>query len=187
MLALEEKIYRISGLEFVAKCTEEANCEISPLCKSEYNGPEVAWKKIIHNFNTVMTAKSSKLRDMLIDAIAVARTGHLNKVVKDLRSSLKLYRIGAAGAMKAAALHVLENHGGYRPPEGAANLSFDDDDASDIASVSLDDTSVATMEGHKASDLGADALALWGSLHGNDDADREDWRNAVNDCTTIAR
>jgi hypothetical protein len=111
----------------------------------------------------------------VVEAITAARKAHFGRVVSKLRSALLLHRPNAAGECKAAALAVLDSHGGYHAED---DDSDDESDKEEEINEEKDD--VPTL-------LNAEATMISGSLGGDDDADRVDWIDAVKSCKTLSR
>jgi len=195
LLDLEGRIYEFSGIGYASKCVEEGT-ENGSVVSSNFNADEInretpkrpGWKKLIHSFHSISTSKSSQIREILIQAIANAKANGEHNIVGELRGALKQYRSGAASAAKAAALNVLKIHGEYNPPDGDDGEKNAYDETTEFASLSQDDASISGDKlDEKDSLLSRDAAALTGNLHGDDDAGRDDWRDAVRNCKTAAR
>jgi len=118
-------------------------------------------------------------------------------VAADLKAALQLYRPSAAASAKIAALAVLAENGGYEPEdEEDANI---DEDAAVAAALTEggaenisnkeDSTSAEqlTSDAIVSSMLCGEAMMMSGSLTGDDNADRADWRYAVKGCKSISR
>ena len=180
LLDLEQRVFDITGLATATQDADEADDNMSATSEDQRSRQEekekLAWKKKIHALRSIETKKHVQVRELVIDAITAARKAHFGSVVAKLRSALLLYQPNAAGECKAAALTVLDNHGGYHE---------EDFDESDDESEEEQDTSEKENEAPTA--LSTEAMALTGNLGGDDDADRVDWINAVKSCKTLSR
>lgn len=136
---------------------------------------KLAWKKKIYALHSIETKRFSQIREVVVEAITAARKAHFGSVVAKLRSALLLHRPQAAGECKAAALTVLDSHGGYHPEDD------DSDEESDA------EEEITEVEAEVPTLLSGVATMISGSLGGDDDADRIDWIDAVKNCKTLAR
>jgi len=179
LLDLEARIFTISGLEMATKDTDEAGEDISG---DDIESPKeqlplhLQWKKKIHSLSSVSSIKSTFIRETIVSAIACARKSHQHEVVVDLRSALILHHPQAAGAAKAEAIKVLEKYGGY--------TGSDDDSSDDNSKTSEKEDSLPQRI---ESLLCGEAMMMSGSLQGDDDADRFDWKDAIKGSRTISR
>lgn len=140
----------------------------------------VEWKKKINRLANLPTKKSSIIRDIIIAAIAIARKGHLNDVLIDLRSALMLHRPMAAGAAKQKALEVLAKYGGYDGDD-------DESDDEDEMEVEADESQEQEKEVAKVETLlCGDATMIFASIKDNDDAERQEWIDGVKHCKTLS-
>lgn len=146
---------------------------------------QLAWKKKLFSLNKIPTKRVSAIREVLISAIAIARKGNLLDILKDLREALTLHRPSGAGRARTAALSLLEKHGGYEKGEDhdEDETSDSDDDLTDDESLSAKDDSTQ----NSVSFLCAEAMMLTGSLGGDNQADRVDWKDSVMKCKTLSR
>jgi len=192
LLQLEERVYAISGIQMASQAADEADENMSQASEQEDEDKESAidrrqklldaWKKKIHALKSIPTKKTGAIRDCLVAAITAARRAHLGDVVVELRSILLLHRPCAAGEAKSEALALLEKLGGYIPGEDEDEDDGDlDDDANEATQSNV------TTDAEVPSLLCGEAMMLSGSLNGDDDADRVDWRDAVKACKTISR
>ena len=72
-----------------------------------------SWKIKINALKRIPSHRYGLIRDIIAAAITVARKSHLNQVAADLKTALQLFRPGAGGEARSAAIKVLEKHGGY--------------------------------------------------------------------------
>ncbi|CAJ1946516.1 unnamed protein product [Cylindrotheca closterium] len=178
VLLLEDRVFQVSGLAVASQDAEDAddNMSTSPEgCKAEELGYE--WKRLVHRLGRIPAKAHSRIRRTLVEAISAARKGQNAAVVAELRDALLQYHPGAAGACKAAALSVLEQHGGF----------IEEDDC-DIEGIEDSDTmkTEATVNDFAAA-LSAEAVILSSSLEGCEDATRADWINAVKRAKTFSK
>jgi len=194
LIELEERIYSIIGLEKAVDEVDDANDnlsvgssqqnEISDEQKALEKAEKIqfAWKKKINSLKFIPTKRASAIREVLISAILIARKGNLEDVLLDLRSALNLHRPGAAGRARQMALSVLEKYGGFDVVENGDELLEDEDTIMDSDDEKDDDEPLENI-----SYLCGEAMMLVGCLEGDNNADRVDWRDAVNDCKIISR
>mmetsp|Transcript_8410 Transcript_8410/g.9687 ORF Transcript_8410/g.9687 Transcript_8410/m.9687 type:complete len:345 (+) Transcript_8410:871-1905(+) len=145
---------------------------------------DLAWKKKIYMLHSIPTKRASRIRDILICAITIARKGKQSDVPHDLRSALQTHRPGAAGKAKAMALAVLEKYGGF---ECAIDEMDMIDETHNLADSEAEETKDEGESSKNSSYLCGEALMLTGSLEGNDNADRVDWKDAVKQCKKLSR
>jgi PWWP domain len=119
------------------------------------------------------------IREIVVDAIAAARKAQLKVVVGQLRAALLEYHPQAAGACKAAALKVLENHGGYD-----AEDDDDEEEETDEEENANDETAELTQV---PSALSSTAVTMNSSLDGIEDSDHVEWVGMVKDTKTLSR
>ena len=183
LLALEDRIFGISGLAMAAKDADEADDNMSTNPEEEEEEQlQLAWKKLINRLNRLPAKAHAKIRQTVVEAIAAARKAQSSGVVAEVRDALLQYHPHAAGACKAAALLVLEQHGGYD--------DIDDDDEDDEMEVDQEQEMVQVekeAEGGVSSALCAEAVILNSSLDGREDASRGDWIFAVKKAKTISK
>ena len=194
LLQLEQRIFTIAGLAMAQEAADEADRyakahedddaeEDKEDLAKQREIAALAWKKKINSLATIPTKRAAAVRDVIIAAIAIARRANLTDVMTDLRSALQLHRPMAAGAAKVRALEVLANHGGYEKPDDEESGSEDE------MEVEVDQPGMERKEEEAAkieSLLCGDAMMLFGSLGGDDDADRVDWKDAVKTCKTLS-
>jgi len=197
LIDLEKRIYSLTGLERSVREADEANenmsvgSSISNEISSEKRASEkaekaqLAWKKKLFSLNSIPTKRVGAIREVLISAIAIARKGNLLDILKDLREALTLHRPSGAGRARTSALALLEKHGGYEKGEDQDEdeTSDSDDDLTDDESFSAKDDSTP----NSVSFLCAEAMMLTGSLGGDNQADRVDWKDSVMKCKTLSR
>ena len=103
----------------------------------------------------------------------------MNQVAADLKVALQLHRPQAAGEAKTAALGVLEKYGGYEDED-------DDMDLDALAAVGGEKTG-DEIEQTVSSFLCDEVTMMTGSIGGNEDADKCDWRDVLKTCRSISR
>ncbi len=188
-------MYSFTGLEKATREADEANdnesvdsTEMNEMDKDQRASEkeqkiQLAWKKKVNSIKYIPTKRASAIRDALIAAIAIARKGtFLDDVLEDLRSALNLHRPGAAGRARQAALAVLEKYGGYEDRGDDEESSKDDD----IGNLDNEDDEVKAEE-EDVSFLCTEAMMMLGCLDGDENANRVDWKEAVNNCKTLSR
>jgi len=197
LIELEKRIFSLTGLERAVREADEANenmsvgSSISNEISTEKRALEkaekarIAWKKKLFSLYSIPTKRVGAIREVLISAIAIARKGDLLDILHDLRAALALHRPGGAGRARTSALALLEKHGGYEKEadQEEGETSNSDDDLTDDESLSMKDDSTQ----NNVSFLCAEAMMLTGSLDGDNQADRVDWKNAVTKCKTLSR
>ena len=137
------------------------------------------WKRKINALKQIPTAKYNIIRDIIIAAITVARKSHLNQIAADLKVALQLHRPHAAGEAKVAAMGVLEKYGGYDDED-------DDMDLDELAAVGGDKSADDVVQ-IVSSFLCDEITMMTGSIGGNEDADKCDWRDVLKSCRSISR
>ncbi|KAL3927716.1 MAG: hypothetical protein SGBAC_012968 [Bacillariaceae sp.] len=178
LLLLEDCVFQVSGLAVASRDAEDADDNMSTSTgedKAEELGYE--WKRLVYRLGRIPAKAHSRIRRTLVEAISAARKGQ-SAVVAELRDALLQYHAGAAGACKAAALAVLEQHGGF--------IEEGDNDIEEIEGAETMKTTEAT-ETDFAAALSAEAVILSSSLEGREDATRADWRNAVKRAKTFSK
>lgn len=174
----------MSGLAMAAQDAIEAddNMSASPDDGNEEQQLQQAWKKLIYRLHRLPAKAHSKIRHLVVDAIAAARKAQQGIVVAQLREALLQFHPEAAGACKAAALEILEKHGGYDEEE--------DDDEGD----EMEEEQEATEEEQKqqsevglSSVLSFEGVILNSCLDGQEDASRTEWIAAVKTCKTVSK
>jgi len=140
-----------------------------------------AWKKKIWALYAIPAKRASAIRDVLIAAIAIARKANISDALEDLRAALQLHRPGGGGRARTAALAVLEKYG-FEKKDDDDEESIDGDDNLSETEISND-----LDEDKRTSFLSAEAMMSGGSLEGDDNADRVDWKDAVTTCKTLSR
>lgn len=147
--------------------------------ENEQEQLQMAWKKTLYRLHRLPAKAHSKIRQTLVEAIAAARKAQLALVVGQLREALLQFHPEAAGSCKAAALKILETHGGYDDTDD------DEEDEDDM------DEGEAELKGEAetgiSSVLCAEALILNSSLDGMEDASRSDWIGAAKKTKTISK
>lgn len=180
LLDLEERLADISNLAVAAKDNDLADENMSTDGTDDDRATkerlEKAWKKIIYRIRPIPARGHVQIRDAVVAGIAAARKAHLADVVSELRSALLLHHPGSAGACKAAAIKVLEDHGDYDPVEDEDDESDDEDEGKDEIEEELV-PSVISMEG----------AIVRSSLGGSPAASRDDWIEAVKSVKTFSR
>jgi hypothetical protein len=192
LLDLEKRVYSIIGLERAVLEADDANDNVSVGSNDEETSQEqkalekeeriqLAWKKKISSLYYIPTKRASAIREVLIDAIKIARKGKLEEVLHDLRQALNLHRPSAAGRARQMAFSVLEKYGGY-VADGDMDESPDDDIEFTDPDVEEEDD-----DSKNISYLCGESMMLMGCLEGDSNADRVDWKDAVTGCKTITR
>ena len=193
MIDLENRFYAITGIERATKEVDEASDNISVVsnesddCKAEAERTEranYAWKKKIYKLHLIPARRASAVRDTIISAIAIARKGTINDALEDLREALKLHRPGAGGRARTMALSLLDKYG-FKPGEEDDDMDEIEDASSETASIQ--ETNDNENDLQSSSFLPPNAMMLGGSLEGDNNADRVDWKHAVNTCKSISR
>jgi len=176
----------MSGLAMAAQDAIEAddNMSASPDDDNKEQQLQLAWKKLVYRLHRLPAKAHSKIRHLVVDAIAAARKAQQGMVVTQLREALLQFHPEAAGACKAAALEILEQHGGYD----------DDDDDDEGDEMEEDEQDAGDEEARKqqsevglSSVLSFEGVILNSSLDGREDASRTDWIAAVKKCKTISK
>ena len=174
LLDLEERVADITNVALATRDAEWADDNISV----ESDKPEITkveeWKKLAHKIRNTPSRKYGQIRQLLVSAISEARKSHLPAVVARLRAALLLYHPSAAGDCKAAVVKTLDDFGGYEETD-------DDDDEEEKQKDSEE------SEESIPSVLSAEAVILRSSLAGSEEANREDWANAVRSSKTLSR
>ncbi len=193
IIELEKRIYSILGLERAVQEVDEANENMS-VDSDGSNGADdekeaerreranYAWKKKVWALYAIPAKRASAIRDVLIAAIAIARKANISDALEDLRAALQLHRPGGGGRARTAALAVLEKYGFEKKDDDDDEESVDGDD-----NLSEAETSDDADEDKRASFLSAEAMMTGGSLEGDNNADRVDWKDAVTTCKTLSR
>jgi hypothetical protein len=196
LIDLETRIYDIVGLSRAVGEVDLANDNMSVDSGEHDDGADAdkqaereergqsAWKKKIYSLHEITPRRAGAIRDVIIEAIAIARRASLPEgIINDLRAALQLHRPGAGGRARTAALALLEKYP-YTPP-----TSEDDEDASETEEGSIDDldSQLGDNETKEETFLAPEAMMLTGSLEGDQFADRVDWKDAVATCQTISR
>jgi len=193
LVELEARVYTILGIERAVLEVDEANDNLSVETDSSDNGDEkeaekleranYAWKRKIWSLSSIPARRAAAIRDVLISAIAIARKGHLSDALEDLRAALQIHRPGGGGRARSAALGLLDKYG-FKMKEDDDSESIEGDDGS-LEIESSDDLYKKDLK--QTSFLSAEAMMLNGSLEGDDNADRVDWRDAVTSCKSVSR
>lgn len=193
LVELEARVYSILGIERAVLEVDEANDNLSIDTDSSDNGDEkeaekleranYAWKRKVWSLNAIPARRAAAIRDVLISAIAIARKGHLSDVLEDLRAALQIHRPGGGGRARSAALALLDKYGFERKEDNDNESLNGDDGTSEIESS--DDLYNHDLK--QTSFLSVEAMILNGSLEGDDNADRVDWRDAVTSCRSVSR
>jgi hypothetical protein len=186
ILMLEQRVFEMSGLAVAAQDAIEADDNMSASPDDDENEEQqlqLAWKRLIHRLHRLQAKAHSKIRQLVVDAIAAARKAQQPMVVAQLREALLQFHPEAAGACKSAALEILEQHGGYDDE--------DDDDESDEMDEGLDESPDGPQKQQSevglSSVLSFEGVILKGCLDGQEDASRTDWIAAVKKCKTISK
>lgn len=176
LLELEERIYEVTGLAMAERDAGEADDNISTASDDEEEHQEKQmnlWKKKIFQIRNTPAKKYTFIRDILIDAIAVARKAQYPAIVAKLRAALLLQQPNSAGDCKIAALAVLQEYGGY-------NVDEENQEGDEIEVKDDEEEAVPSL-------LNTEAMMITGSLDGDDMANRLDWIEGVKDCKTLSR
>jgi hypothetical protein len=179
-LALEDRVFRMTGLAMAAQDADEADDNMSASPEEDKQEQlQLVWKKLIHRLRNFPAKAHSKIRQAVVEAIAAARKAQNPVVVIALRDALLQFHPEAAGACKSAALAVLEQHGGYD------DVDVDEDDGEEMEQE--EPQGVKEAAGGLSSALCAEAVILRSSLDGREDATRVDWMNAVKRTKTFSK
>lgn len=190
---LEQRIYAITGIERATKEVDEANDNITVISNDSDSGKAEAqrlerahysWKRKIYSLHAITPRRAGPIRDVLVSAIAIARKGNLTGVLEDLRECLKIHRPGAGGRARTAALNLLQKYGFELRDDDEDEVEDEEESMSEVASIQ--DATTDTEE-QEATFLSPEAMMLSGSLEGDDQADRVDWKDAVATCKTVSR
>jgi linker histone H1 and H5 family/Williams-Beuren syndrome DDT (WSD), D-TOX E motif len=188
LLDLEERVAEITNVAVATRDAEIADDNISidddGADESKRAILQREWKKLVNRIRKTPTKASSRIRELLMSAIAAARKAHVPEVVGHLKLALLLHNPKTASECKAAAVNVLEQYGGYNEED---DDGADTDEEGDIEAAP---TSIAMGESTPVevlSVLSAEAATLNSSLDGTLDATRNDWIEAVKSCKTLSR
>ena len=144
---------------------------------------QLAWKKIIYRLHRLPAKAHSRIRQLVVEAIAAARKAQQAVVVAQLREALLQFHPQSAGSCKISALEILEQHGGYDDFDDEDEEDEDGDEAEDEAKEGdqfQPDTGISCV-------LCAEAVILNSSLDGQEDASRGDWITAVKKTRTLSK
>lgn len=186
---LEKRIFEVSGKK---RSIEEANTveENEEATSDDENDEEITkrrnnWKIKINALRRVPAHRYAIIRDIIVAAITVARKSHLNQVAAELKTALQLLRPQAGGEARAAAIQVLEKHGGYDGYDDEdKDVDFDELAAANAGDKNPDDEA----GGAEIASLLCDEIRMIsGSVGGDDFADASDWSDAIKDCKSVSR
>lgn len=174
----------MTGLAMAYQDTIDAdeNMSTTPDDDNKEEQAQVAWKRLVYRLERLPAKAHSKIRHLVVDAIAAARKSQQATVVAQLREALLQFHPEAAGACKAAALKILENHGGYVDDEDDEDEDMEEDD--DVPRVV---EQKAQSGAGLSSVLSFEGVTLNSCLEGQEDASRADWIAAVKSCKTVAK
>lgn len=185
LLDLEKRVYEITGLAIAAQDVADADDNMSASGEDEDEEKDSkekrAWKKLVHKLRNMPSKKHAAIREIVVNAIAAARKAQLKAVVGQLRAALLEYHPNAAGTCKAAAVKVLDEHGGYEMEDE------DEDEEDEEEEKETSDDAAETEEQEIPSALSADAVIVNSSLDGIEDAEHVDWVDAVKAGKTLSR
>jgi len=193
LMDLEQRIYAITGVERATQEVDEANDNITVISNDSDSGKAEAqrlerahysWKRKIYSLHSITPRRAGPIRDVLVSAIAIARKGNLTGVLEDLRECLKIHRPGAGGRARTAALNLLQKYGFELRDDDEDEVEEEEESMSEVGSIQ--DATNDTEE-QEATFLSPEAMMLSGSLEGDDQADRVDWKDAVATCKTVSR
>lgn len=177
LLDLEERAADITNLATASRDQDLADDNMSTDTAEddqvEKEKLELAWKRLVHRIRETPTKRYVQIREQLVAAITAARKAHRSDVVTQLRAALLLYRPGAGGECKAAAIKVLEEHGDYDYADDDYDETVEDDKQDDAMAEDEEIPSVISFEA---------ALLRW-----SDDFSRKEWIDAVKSVKTISR
>ena len=142
------------------------------------------WRKILHALRDVPAKRCAQVREHVANAITAARKAKMGDVLSELREAMMEYQPDAAGECRRSAIAVLDKHGGYKPEEEDDDEDDDSDDNDDTQQANDDEDD---DDDEIPSNLSGEAMMMTGSLLGDDDANRVDWRDAVKSCRTLSR
>jgi len=170
LLQLEERTACITHLIVANQDVDLAddNISVNTNVPSGTEPPELPWKRCVYQVRGTASKRAASIRDTLASAISCARKAHLPEVVSKLRAALLLYRPGAAGEAKTAALKVLADHGGYDPEEDEFMGKKEN------ATSTTEDTKLPSMISQEAEVL-------------KEDTPRSEWRASVEQAKTLRR
>ena len=133
----------MTGLAMASKDADEAddNMSASPEDNKEED-LQLAWKRLINRLHRLPAKAHAKIRQTVVEAIAAARKSQQPVVVNQLRDALLQFHADAAGGCKAAALDVLELHGGY---DDADDDEDEDDEGEDQEGEPINSTCASVL------------------------------------------
>ena len=177
LLDLEERVADLTNISASSRDTEIAddNMSIDESGDVENRELRLAWKKELNCLRRTSARQHLKVRELLVNAISMARKAHASDVVADLRAALLLLRPNAANDSKQAGINVLDSHGGFSGPDNE-EVDWEDEGAEEKGDPE-DAVSV----------LSAEAALLTGCLGGSDEATRTDWIELVKSSKTLSR
>jgi hypothetical protein len=200
LLALEERVYQISGLAMADRDQEIADENMSTVDetddKEDYEQRMsstnlLEWKRKAHFVIISDTKKTLPMKRALFQALDAARNAHLGDIVAKLRSALLLLQSRSLIKCKQLVTALLEENGGYDPKDDEANDKHIQDDKGDEANNEhiQDDKGdeIEESESVISTNLCYEAISLLGSLGDDDKASRSDWIEAVRGCKSLAR
>jgi hypothetical protein len=164
----------------------DENMSASPDDENKEEQFQVEWKRQVYRLQRLPAKAHSRIRHLVVDAIAAARKAQQSTVVAQLREALLQFHPEAAGACKAAALKVLEKYGGY-DDEDYDDEDDENQDLEDEDDVRQDEQQKAQSEAGLSSVLSFEGVILNSCLDGQEDASRTDWIAAVKKCKTVAK
>jgi hypothetical protein len=187
-LALEERVYQVSGLAMADRDQEIADENMSTADeieeKEEYEQPLrskylLEWKRKAHFVRVTPTSKGAEIKRALLQALDAARKAHLGDIVAKLRAALLLFQSRSLVKCKQVVSSTLEENGGYDPKENEDNDERIQEEKQDNGA---EESEIAIT-----TNLCYEAVSLLGSLGDDDKASRNDWIDAVRSCKTLAR
>ncbi len=144
---------------------------------------EQAWKKLVYRLHRLPAKAHSKIRQLVVEAIAAARNAQQAPIVAQLREALLQFHPDAAGACKTAALEILEKHGGCEDDEDEE----ENEEMDEATEETLEEPQKQQSEAGLSSVLSFEGVILNSCLDGQEDATRNDWISAVKSSRTVSK
>jgi len=170
------------AIAFQDSIDADENMSTSPDDENKEEQLHESWKRQIYRLQRVPAKAHTRIRHLVVEAIAAARKAQQASVVAQLREALLQFHPEAAGACKIEALKILEKYGGYEDDEDE-----DDQEAEDEEENKEDVQQKAQSEAGLSSVLSFEGVVLNSCLDGQEDASRTDWITAVKKCKTVSK
>lgn len=175
----------MSGLATAAQDAIDAddNMSASPDDENREEQLQQAWKKLVYRLHRLPAKSHSKIRQVVVEAIAAARQAQQATVVAELREALLQLHPEAAGACKNAALEILEKHGGFEEDED----EDENEEKDEVVDETLGGGQKQQSEAGLSNVLSFEGVILSSCLDGQEDASRSDWIATVKSSKTISK